>query len=195
MNFQTRTEMTTDTTFIDISERQLKDLHDKIFGEVIVNEQAVGMMVKLELTYIPLLLFIIIMVVAINVRWNRNFHRLNNVSKDMNLSEEQMQKIGMLKAQKLNIWDRVFVYLVVWGSALYLDTMLMASGIFEFPFLAIPVAVLIVYKKLNRLINTSTLQGVDDSDIKEGFDNILDKMIVQPMTEGLKEKIKKYLSK
>ena len=179
-----------DTTFIDISERQLKDLHDKIFGEAIINEQAVGMMVKLELTYIPLLLFIIIMVVAINVRWNRSFARLDKVSESMNLSEEQLQKIGMLKAQKLNIWDRMFVYL-----ALYLDTMLIASGIFDFPFLAIPVAIMIVWKKLQRLVNTSTLQGIDDSDIKERFDNILNDMIIKPMTEGLAEKIKKYLSK
>ena len=184
-----------DTTFIDISERQLKDLHDKIFGEAIINEQAVGMMVKLELTYIPLLLFIIVMVVAINVRWNRSFTRLDKVSKDMNLSEEQLQKIGMLKAQKLNIWDRMFVYLVVWGSALYLDTMLMASGIFDFPFMAIPVAIIIIYKKLQRLVNTSTLQGIDDSDIKKGFDNILNDMILKPMTEGIADKIKKYLSR
>ena len=184
-----------DTTFIDISERQLKDLHDKIFGEAIINEQAVGMMVKLELTYIPLLLFIIVMVVAINVRWNRNFARLQKVSEDLDLSEEQLQKIGMLKAQKLNIWDRMFVYLVIWGSALYLDTMLIASGIFDFPFLSIPVAIVIVWKKLQRLVNTSTLQGIDDSDIKERLDNILNDMIVKPMTEGLADRIKKYLSK
>ena len=50
MNFQTRTEMTTDTTFVDLSKNQIKLLHDEIFGQTIVNKVSMDAIVKLELT-------------------------------------------------------------------------------------------------------------------------------------------------
>lgn len=193
MDYQIQT-VENDTTFIDLSKSQIKELHDKVFGEAISNPQAIGMIVKLELTYIPFLLFIVLMVTAINTRWNRNYRRVLKASKEMDATAEQIEKVGMLKGQKLNIWDRFFVYLVTWGSSLYLDTMLMASGISTFPWISIPVAAMVIYKKMRLLVKTSSLQGVDDSDIIERFDSIVDKMLLEPLIEGFGNRIKEFFN-
>lgn len=193
MDYQVET-VANDTTFIDLSKSQIKELHDKIFGETISSPKAMGMVVKLELTYIPFLLFIIVMVTAINSRWNRNYKRIVEAYEKTDKTEEQTKNLGMLKGQRLNIWDRFFVYFVTWGSSLYIDTMLMASGIFQFPWLSIPVIISVIYKKMKRLAETSSLQGVDDSDIVERFNSIVEKMMVEPLIESIGKRIKNFFN-
>ena len=104
--------------------------------------------------------------------------------------DAKAEKIGMLKAQRVNIWDRLFVYIFIWGSSLYLDTMFMSFGLFQFPWMSMFVIPIVIYKKLKRLVDTSSLQGIDDSDIVEGFDNIIDKMLMKPLLEKLVEMLK-----
>lgn len=194
MNFQIPMERG-DTTFIDLSKSQIKDLHDTLFGEAIVNESALGMIVKLELTYIPFLIFVILMVTSVNLRWNRAYKRLHKVLEKMEPTEQILEKMAKLRSQHLNIYDRFFVYFVIWGSSLYLDATLMASGIFEFPWVSIPVIIGVIYKKLKRLVDTSALLGQDDEDIIKRFDSIIDKMIVKPFIENIADKVRNNKNK
>ncbi len=194
MNFQIETEQKPDTTFVDLSKNQIKILHDEIFGETVVNKVSMNAIVKLELTYIPFLLFIIIMVTAINIRWNKAFHRVMTIAKQKEQSDETKAKLVGLRIQKLNIYDRFFVYLVIWGSSLYVDSILLFSGITPFPYVSIPVIIMVISKKLKLLTKTSSLLGFDDSDIAENFDNILNDMVVTPLIQGVIDKIKNVIN-
>ena len=194
MNFQLETEQTTDTTFVDLSKNQIKILHDEIFGQTIVNKVSMDAIVKLELTYIPFLLFIIIMVTAINMRWNKAYKRVMDVAKKRELTEETKHKLIELKIQKLNIYDRFFVYIVIWGSSLYIDSILLFAGITPFPYVSIPVIIMVISKKLKVLTKTSSLLGFDDSDIANNFDKILNDMIVTPLIQAVVNKIKKLFN-
>lgn len=183
-----------DTTYIDFSENQIKELHDRVFGETLLNDKAMGILVKLELTYIPFLLFIVIMVTLVNTRWNRTYKRILKISKTKEQTEERSQKMGILKAQKMNIWDRIFVYLVIWFSSLYIDTIMLASGVFTFPWLVIPVIIMVISKKMKILSHTVSLTHIDDQDLFEGFDKILDEMIVKPLVNSVVTKFKNYFN-
>lgn len=190
MNFQLETEQTTDTTFVDLSKNQIKLLHDEIFGQTVVNKVSMDAIVKLELTYIPFLLFIIIMVTAINLRWNRAYKRVISVAKKSEQSDETKAKLVGLRIQKLNIWDRMFVYFTILLSSFIVDAYLLFSGITPFPYVVIPVIIIVIGKKLKLLTKTSSLLGYDDSDIVDNFDRILNDMVVVPMIQGVIEKIK-----
>ena len=182
-----------DTTFIDLSKSQIKNLHDEIFGSTIINEGAFTTIVKLELTYIPFLLFIVIMVTAINIRWNKAYTRLEKVAEkadEERNSSDFKEKVSKLKVQRINIYDRFFVYLIIWFSSLYIDGMLMFFGVFDFPWLSIPVIITVITKKLKKLISTNTLLGFDDEDIISNFDSILKDMILKPIIESITSKIK-----
>lgn len=194
MNFQLETEQTTDTTFVDLSKNQIKKLHDEIFGQTIVNKVSMDAIVKLELTYIPFLLFIIIMVTAINLRWNKAYKRVMDVAKKSEQSEETKAKLVGLRIQKLNIYDRFFVYIVIWGSSLYVDSILLFAGITPFPYVSIPVIILVISKKLKLLTKTSSLLGYDDNDIANNFDKILNDMVVVPMIQAVIDKIKRMIN-
>ena len=186
MNFQVET----DTTFVDLSKNQIKLLHDEIFGQTVVNKVSMDAIVKLELTYIPFLLFIIIMVTAINMRWNKAFHRVMTIAKKNKQSEETKSKLIELKIQNRNIYDRFFVYFVIWGSSLYVDSILLFAGITPFPYVSIPVIIMVISRKLKVLTKTSSLLGYDDEDIANNFDRILNDMIVTPIIQGVINKIK-----
>ena len=194
MNFQLETEQTTDTTFVDLSKNQIKLLHDEIFGQTVVNKVSMDAIVKLELTYIPFLFFIIIMVTAINLRWNKAYKRVMDVAKKKELTEETKHKLIELKIQKLNIYDRFFVYIVIWGSSLYIDSILLFAGITPFPYVSIPVIIAVISKKLKRLSQTSNLLGYDDSDIAENFDKILSDMIVTPLIQAIADRIRNIIN-
>lgn len=183
-----------DTTFVDLSINEIKMLHDKIFGVAITNESFMETVVKLELAYIPFFFLIIILVVAVNYRWNRSFERISNVYETMPENETHSEKFGMLKMQKRNLLDRLFVYLVIWGASLYIDSMMMAFSIFDFPYASIPMVILVIYKKMSILINTSSLIGYDDTDIKVKFDGIIDKMILNPIIDGISARIKSFFN-
>ena len=191
MNFQLETEQKTDTTFVDLSKNQIKLLHDEIFGQTIVNKVSMDAIVKLELTYIPFLLFIIIMVTAINLRWNRAYKRVISVAKKSEQSDETKAKLAGLRIQKLNIWDRMFVYFTILLSSFIVDAYLLFSGITPFPYVVIPVIIIVIGKKLKLLTKTSSLLGYDDSDIVDNFDKILNDMIVTPLIQAVVNKIKK----
>ena len=194
MDFQIETEQKTDTTFVDLSKNQIKILHDEIFGQTVINKVSMDAIVKLELTYIPFLLFIIIMVTAINIRWNKAFDRVMTIAKQKEQSDETKAKLVGLRIQKLNIYDRFFVYLVIWGSSLYIDSILLFSGITPFPYVSIPVIIMVISKKLKLLSKTSSLLGFDDSDIANNFDKILNDMVVTPLIQGIIEKIKNVIN-
>ena len=191
MNFQLETEQTTDTTFVDLSKNQIKLLHDEIFGQTIVNKVSMDAIVKLELTYIPFLLFIIIMVTAINMRWNKAYKRVMNIAKREKQSDDTKLKLIELKIQNRNIYDRFFVYFVIWGSSLYVDSILLFAGIINFPYVSIPVVIMVISRKLKVLTKTSSLLGYDDDDIANNFDRILNYMIVTPLIQAVVNKIKK----
>ena len=194
MNFQLETEQKTDTTFVDLSKNQIKLLHDEIFGQTVINKVSMDAIVKLELTYIPFLLFIIIMVTAINLRWNKAYKRVMDVAKKKELTEETKAKLVELKIQKLNIYDRFFVYFVIWGSSLYVDSILLFAGIINFPYVSIPVVIMVISRKLKVLTKTSSLLGYDDDDIANNFDRILNDMIVTPLIQGVIDKIKNVIN-
>ena len=194
MDFQIETEQKTDTTFVDLSKNQIKILHDEIFGQTVINKVSMDAIVKLELTYIPFLLFIIIMVTAINIRWNKAFDRVMTIAKQKEQSDETKAKLVELRIQKLNIYDRFFVYLVIWGSSLYIDSILLFSGISPFPYVSIPVIIMVISKKLKRLSKTSSLLGFDDSDIANNFDKVLNDMVVTPLIQGVVDKIKNVIN-
>lgn len=191
MNFQLETEQTTDTTFVDLSKNQIKLLHDEIFGQTVVNKVSMDAIVKLELTYIPFLLFIIIMVTAINMRWNKAYKRVMNIAKSEKQSDDTKSKLIELKIQNRNIYDRFFVYFVIWGSSLYVDSILLFAGIINFPYVSIPVIIMVISRKLKVLTKTSSLLGYDDDDIANNFDKILNDMIVTPLIQAVVNKIKK----
>lgn len=194
MDFQIEPEQKTDTTFVDLSKNQIKILHDEIFGQTVINKISMDAIVKLELTYIPFLLFIIIMVTAINMRWNKAYERVMSIAKQKEQSDETKAKLVELRIQKLNIYDRFFVYLVVWGSSLYIDSILLFSGIIPFPYVSIPVIIMVISKKLKRLSKTSSLLGFDDSDIADNFDKVLNDMVVTPLIQGVVDKIKNVIN-
>lgn len=191
MNFQLETEQTTDTTFVDLSKNQIKLLHDEIFGQTVVNKVSMDAIVKLELTYIPFLLFIIIMVTAINMRWNKAYKRVMNIAKSEKQSDDTKSKLIELKIQNRNLYDRFFVYFVIWGSSLYVDSILLFAGIINFPYVSIPVIIMVISRKLKVLTKTSSLLGYDDDDIANNFDKILNDMIVTPLIQAVVNKIKK----
>ena len=194
MNFQLETEQKTDTTFVDLSKNQIKLLHDEIFGQTIVNKVSMDAIVKLELTYIPFLLFIIIMVTAINMRWNKAYKRVMNIAKQKEQSDETKAKLVELKIQNRNIYDRFFVYFVIWGSSLYVDSILLFAGIINFPYVSIPVVIMVISRKLKVLTKTSSLLGYNDDDIANNFDKILNDMIVVPMIQAVIDKIKRMIN-
>jgi len=187
-------QMRIDTTYIDLSKSQIKELHQRVFGETVINEQAVGMFVKLELTYIPFFFFIVIMVLVINTRWKRTYNKIIEAWEKLPDDKERAEKIKVLKEQNVSIADRLIVYLTIWGSSLFLDGMLMFFGIFNFPWISIPVAIGVVYKKLKKLTQTSSLQGIDDSDLLERFDTILNSMVLKPITDGVTNKLREFFN-
>jgi len=186
-------QMRIDTTYIDLSKSQIKELHQRVFGETVINEQAVGMFVKLELTYIPFFFFIVIMVLVINTRWKRTYNKIIEAWEKLPDDKERAEKIKVLKEQNVSISDRLIVYLTIWGSSLFLDGMLMFFGIFNFPWISILVAIGVVYKKLKKLTQTSSLQGIDDSDLLERFDTILN-MVLKPITDGVTNKLREFFN-
>ncbi|MFA6770351.1 MAG: hypothetical protein WCR71_04185, partial [Bacteroidales bacterium] len=86
-------QMRIDTTYIDLSKSQIKELHQRVFGETVINEQAVGMFVKLELTYIPFFFFIVIMVLVINTRWKRTYNKIIEAWEKLPDDKERAEKI------------------------------------------------------------------------------------------------------
>ena len=184
-------QVETDTTFVDLSKNQIKLLHDEIFGQTVVNKVSMDAIVKLELTYIPFLLFIVIMVTAINMRWNKAYKRVMNIAKREKQSDDTKSKLIELKIQNRNIYDRFFVYFVIWGSSLYVDSILLFAGIINFPYVSIPVIIMVISRKLKVLTKTSSLLGYDDDDIANNFDKILNDMIVTPMIQAVANKIKR----
>ena len=83
-----------------------------------------------------------------------------------------------------------FVYLVIWGSSLYVDSILLFAGITTFPYISIPVIITVIVKKLKLLTKTNSLLGYDDSDIADNLNRILNDMIVTPLIQAFVEKIK-----
>lgn len=187
-------EQEADTTFVDLSRGQIKRLHDEVFGETVVNRVSMDAIVKLELTYIPFLLFIILMVTTINLRWNKAYRRLAAVVKKTKQSEEMKLKMSELRMQKVNILDRTFVYLTVLLSSFIVDAYLLFTGITPFPYVAIPVIVIVISKKLKLLSQTSSLLGHDDTDIANNFDKIVSDMVVKPLIQGVIDRIKQFIN-
>lgn len=189
MNYQTAI----DTTYIDLSVNQIKSLHEEIFGKAIRSEKTIENVVKLEIAYLPFLIFIIIAVISINTRWNRAYQNIKRIADKMNLSEQTEQRLREMEYKKLDIPDRLFVYLTLWAFSAYIDWTMMTAGIFEFPWLSIPVIILVINKKLRRLAKTSALMKVDDDDIAKHLEEILNQMIITPFLESVQNKITNFL--
>lgn len=183
-----------DSTYIDVSKEDIKSIHDRIFVEEIGSADFMTTFVRLEILYMPVMFFILFLVTIVNLRWNRAFKRLQKLRDRVEMTPDLIEKIGILKAQRVNLWDRSLVYIILMLCSFIIDFLVVRGGITDFPFGLIVVTVFMVTKILQRLVDGSTLSGQNDEDILVRYKEAIEDMIVQPLIGSFASSINRRLN-
>lgn len=180
---------TNDTIYYQINKKDLKALYGQVFGEMI-DERSAKDHITLTLTYVPLVLVFTLLITLVNVRWNRAYKRIKDNEPVADLSDEDKENIKKLDLQFYKIPDRIFFYTVIWIVSAIFDTLMVLNGIFDIPWAAIFASIFTISKVIARLVGGSTLMGVDDSDLVENYGKHIRSMLVDSITDKIKNLIK-----
>ena len=176
---------TSDTVFYQIDKKDLKALYEEAFGNMI-DENVAREHLTLTLTYIPLVLVFTLLIALVNKRWNKAYERLKSKESEVELSEQDKENIKKLDLQSYRIPDRIFFYTVVWILAAIFDTLMLLNGVLDVPWAAIAAAVFMITRVITRLIEGSTLMGLNDSDVVKNYGEYIKNMLKDRITEKLK---------
>ena len=180
---------TNDTIYYQINKKDLKALYGQVFGEMI-DERSAKDHIILTITYVPLVLVFTLLITLVNVRWNRAYKRIKDKEPVADLSDEDKVNIKKLDLQFYKIPDRIFFYTVIWIVSAIFDTLMVLNDIFDIPWAAIFASIFTISKVIARLVGGSTLMGVDDSDLVENYGKHIRSMLVDSITDKIKNLIK-----
>lgn len=180
---------TNDTIYYQINKKDLKALYGQVFGEMI-DERSAKDHITLTITYVPLVLVFTLLITLVNVRWNRAYKRIKGKEPVADLSDEDKENIKKLDLQFYKIPDRIFFYAVIWIVSAIFDTLMVLNDIFDIPWAAIFASIFTISKVIARLVGGSTLMGVDDSDLVENYGKHIRSMLVDSITDKIKNLIK-----
>lgn len=180
---------TNDTIYYQINKKDLKALYGQVFGEMI-DERSAKDHITLTITYVPLVLVFTLLITLVNVRWNRAYKRVKDKKPVADLSDEDKENIKKLDLQFYKVPDRIFFYLVVWLLSAIFDTLMLLNDIFDVPWGAILASMYTITKVIARLVGGSTLMGVNDSDLVKHYGQYIKSMIVDSITDKIKNLIK-----
>ena len=180
---------TNDTIYYQINKKDLKALYGQVFGEMI-DERSAKDHITLTITYVPLVLVFTLLITLVNVRWNRAYKRIKDKEPVADLSDEDKKNIKKLDLQFYKIPDRIFFYTVIWIVSAIFDTLMVLNDIFDIPWAAIFASIFTISKVIARLVGGSTLMGVDDSDLVENYGKHIRSMLVDSITDKIKNLIK-----
>ena len=180
---------TTDTIYYQINKKDLKALYGQVFGEMI-DEKSAKDHITLTVTYVPLVLIFTLLISLVNVRWNKAYKRIKDKEPIADLSDEDKENIKKLDLQFYKVPDRIFFYMVVWSLSAIFDTLMLLNDIFDIPWGAILASIYTITKVIARLVGGSTLMGVNDSDLIKHYGKYIKSMIVDSITDKIKNLIK-----
>lgn len=189
--FVVKAEMvtTSDTVFYQINKSDLRLLYQQAFGDMI-DETSARDHLMLTFTYVPLVLIFTILISVVNMRWNRAYRRIKDKEAALDLSETDRQNIDKLDLQYYRVPGRILFYLVVWIVAAVFDTLIILNDILQVPWAAVGAAVFTMTRILLRLVDGSTLMGIDDSDLMKNYV----KPIKTMLGESIANKIKRFIN-
>ena len=180
---------TTDTIYYQINKKDLKTLYGQVFGEMI-DEKSAKDHIILTATYVPLVLIFTLLISLVNIRWNKAYKRIKDKEPIANLSDEDKENIKKLDLQFYKVPDRIFFYMVVWSLSAIFDSLMVLNDIFDVPWGAILASIYTITKVIARLVGGSTLMGVNDSDLIKHYGKYIRSMIVDSITDKIKNLIK-----
>jgi amino acid transporter len=180
---------TTDTIYYQINKKDLKALYGQVFDEMIDEESAKDH-ITLTITYVPLVLIFMLLISLVNIRWNRAYKRIKDKEPIADLCDEDKENIKKLDLQFYKVPDRIFFYLVVWSVSAIFDSLMILNDIFDIPWAAILAAIYTMTKVITRLVGGSTLMGVNDSDLVKHYGKHIKNMVVDSITDKIKNIIK-----
>lgn len=180
---------TNDTIYYQINKKDLKMLYGQVFGNMI-DERSVKDHITLTITYVPLILIFTLLITLVNMRWNKAYKRIKDKEPIADLSDEDKENIRMLDLQFYKVPDRIFFYMVVWLLSAIFDTLMLLNDIYDVPWGAILAAIYTMIKVIARLVGGSTLMGVNDSDLVKHYGKYIRSMIVDSITDKIKNIIK-----
>lgn len=180
-----------DTIFYQIDKKDLRELYHQVFYDML-DEDAARDHLVLTFTYIPLILVFVLLITAANMRWNKAYRRIKNAQEKVpELSEEDMTNIRKLDLQYYRVTGRIFFFVLVWFTAAVIDSLFTMTGVFKIPWAAIFTSLYSAWKVLKRLVEGSTLAGIDDRDLMNQLGGYVKTMIVETLFEKLKNIISK----
>ena len=178
-----------DTTYVDMQAKDVKELYVEIFGktakEMLLSKDNIQNQILLITSYSSILLFILIFIPLVNIKWNKTFDRVSEIWKKINQTEDRNDKMLKLSLQRHKIGDRILFNLSLWGCALSMDTLLVFSNIYDFPYLSVPLLLFIVRNVIKITSSISGMNGYKDDDIADNFDKILKQMVIKPIVESI----------
>ena len=181
--------MTSDTVYYQINRKDLKTLYEQAFGDMI-NEKSAKDHIILTVTYVPLVLIFTLLISLVNMRWNKAYKRIKDKESIADLSDEDKENIKKLDLQFYKVPDRIFFYMVVWLLSAIFDTLMLLNDIFDVPWGAILASIYTITKVIARLVGGSTLMGVNDSDLVKHYGKYIKSMLVDSISEKIKNLIK-----
>lgn len=189
--FVVKAEMvtTSDTVFYQINKSDLRLLYQQAFGDMI-DEKSARDHLMLTFTYVPLVLIFTILISIVNIRWNKAYKRIKDKEAALDLSETDRQNIYKLDLQYYRVPGRILFYLVVWIVAAIFDTLIILNDILQVPWAAVVAAIFTMTRILLRLVDGSTLMGIDDSDLMKNYV----KPIKSMLGESIANKIKRFIN-
>lgn len=180
---------TNDTIYYQINKKDLKALYGQVFGEMI-DERSAKDHITLTITYVPLVLIFTLLIALVNMRWNKAYKRIKDTEPIADLSDQDKENIKKLDLQFYKVPDRIFFYMVVWLLSAIFDTLMLLNDIYDVPWAAILASIYTITKVIARLVGGSTLMGVNDSDLIKHYGEYIKSMIVDSITDKIKNLIK-----
>ncbi len=178
--------ISSDTVYYQIDKSDLKILYEQAFGEM-MNKQSAKDHLTLFITYVPLTLIFVLLITLVNIRWNRAYKRLKNKESEVVLDEEDKKNIKKLDLRFYSISDRLFFYIIIWISSAIFDSIMLLNNILQIPFAAIFSSLFILYEIITRLVEGSTLMGINDTDLIKNYSKYIKGM--------LRDKLEKLFNK
>lgn len=181
-----------DTILYQIDKTDIKTLYEQAFGQM-VDEQVAQNHLYLLFTYIPLSFIFILLITFVNLRWNKAYKRIKRAEKSAELTEETKNLMKRLDFQHYQIIDRIFVFGVIWLIAGLFDTYIISNNIHNVTWGAFLALIYTAQRVLNRLVAGSALKGINDTDLINGFNYYIKKVIVKSFMDKFKNMLRNKL--
>lgn len=173
-----------DSVYVEMSEQEIESIHESIQRQanaMLHKPETVSNIVMLGFSYIPILFVVAVLVNLVNRRWNIAYRRMEKLKTEIATTPERLIKWGMLKFQRIKLWNRFSNYLFLWIISLIGDAYLLFYDFEKVPLCAFMLVVYLILRIAKRLSASNYLTGYSDEDIVDNFEKIAEKMIIRPI--------------